>query len=972
MAKTNTDFGMADAVLAAVARLYAAPSSSPSDRAAAASADAWLRDFQKSPDAWKVAETLLRSDAVAFEPLLFAAQTLRQKTRYDMAQIETSSQRILLRDTLIALLIHHRLNSPAVIRQLSLALASLSAHLKDQEWPDPVQTVAEVFRAQQDWPILIQILSALPYEYEGPSTDSSFFLDREEVSARRQAVIFSNSSNVLHSVTMILQECGKTNLDLVKQCLDCIRAWLEAGDISLEKMAGSQFISGTFSYLLAPDQDEGVYDAAVELLCEITRRAGSRLSGNRDAQNVLPLVEQLFGGFSSLGPQLSHAIAQEDEEKIRALCSLFVNAGESFMSLIFTNWNSWQIIVAAILACTSVPMLEIVAITFQFWMILADEVESQIKIPSTNATQSTLSRPDTASLIEVFRRLNDVMIRHLHYPANIEQWVAKDRDDFRDFRHNMGDVLKSCVLVLGEEEALARPFAILKSYAIDPTLGGIGGALDPNVPWQHIEAPLFALRTIGRNIPDSESAVLPSIMALLPQLPAHPKVRHAAILVIGRYAGWTRLHPDYIPYQMTFISKGFEDEESVSAAAQSLKFLCDECGDQLIDYLSQLHPFYMTAVSKMGREDRRDVIEALAHVIKHVPAGPSSDPTTADQTKVLHMFCLPIAQRLHEIGVGASAQQNPELGKDLETEICDLIELFKIFMCNSRAADGDSVRQPYSALFDDMWPVLSSLLSFRNGKVITAISKLIVRCVNSLEDHFRQSVLAILPQLVAIFQLTECSAVVWAISNALPLFSGANAQLAGEIHTIVQSISQTAFKCVQEANGKIENISPVIEDYFLLLGSFTKSLPLVVLKSPLLPSFFECAIACMHIQQFDTWLALYSNFLATLLGLASPIPSSKATEKAAIPAHLLAPLSQTVRTFATPFLSGLMTGLAHTFPHREDISSETGSGTCVIGAVVVGFCDALADGEGVQALLGACESAADAELARELLVKVVG
>ncbi|KAJ3377611.1 Nuclear import receptor [Entophlyctis sp. JEL0112] len=980
---------LTDAVLAAVARLYAAPSSLPSSAAAdAAAADLWLRDFQKSPDAWKVAECLLRSDAVAFEPLLFAAQTLRQKTRYDMAQIETSAQRILLRDTLIALLIHHRSNSRAIVRQLSLALASLSTHLKHQEWPDPIQTVVEIFRAEQDWPILIQILSALPYEYESPPTESSLFLDREDASARRQTVIFANSSNVLHSVLMILQKCGKTNPDLEKQSLDCIRAWLEAGDVALDKVSATPLIPVTFSYLLEADQDEGVYDAAVDILCEIIRRAGSRISGNRESPSTFPLVEQLFAGFSSLGPQLSNAIAQTDEEKIRALCTLFVYAGESFMNLILTNWDSWQIIVAAILACTSIRELEIVAITFQFWMIFADEVESQIKNPSNPRLQSSPHQPDNASLLEIFRRLNDVMIGHLHYPANVEQWVAKERDEFRDFRHNMGDVLKACVLVLGEKEALARPYAILKSFVTDPNLGGSGGALDPSVPWQSIEAPLFALRTIGRNISDSESTVLPAIMSMLPQLPSHPKVRYAAILVIGRYAGWTRLHPEYIPYQMTFISKGFEDAESVSAAAQSLKYLCDECGDvspsqkiclrkfyikhqQLVGYLSQLHPFYMSAVKQMGREDRRDVVAALAHVIKHVPAAPSSDPNAPDLLKVLQMFCSPIAQRLNEIDVSGSAQNVSELRKDLQAEVCDLIDQFTIFMSNAMPVDPNfSGRHPYSALFEDMWPLLRFLLFSRDAKVITAISKLIVKCVNSLKEHFRESVFVILPQLAATFQLTECSAVIWAASNALPLFSGANGQIVSELHSFVQNISHKAFECILDANGKIENISPVIEDFFLLLGSFTKTFPQVVLESPLLPSFLGCAIACMHIQQFDTWLALYSNFLATLLALASPISSAR--ERPPIPAHLLAPLNEAVRTNSAPFTSALMTGLVNTFPHREDISGEGGRDLYVVGAIVVGFCDALAGAEGVQTILRACESVGDAELAREVAVKLIG
>ena len=64
--------------------------------------------------------------------------------------------------------------------------------------------------------------------------------------------------------------------------------------------------------------------------------------------------------------------------------------------------------------------------------------------------------------------------------------------------------------------------------------------------------------------------------------------------------------------------------------------------------MSQLHPFYTNIVGIIDREDRRDVTAALAHVIKHVPIV-TPDPSQPNMLKVLEMFCLPIAQRLHEI-----------------------------------------------------------------------------------------------------------------------------------------------------------------------------------------------------------------------------------------------------------------------------------------------------------------------------------
>ena len=99
------------------------------------------------------------------------------------------------------------------------------------------------------------------------------------------------------------------------------------------------------------------------------------------------------------------------------------------------------------------------------------------------------------------------------------------------------------------------------------------------VSWQEIEAPLFSLRSVGAEVDTSDEAVIPKIMDLLPTLPDHSRVRYAAILVISRYSEWTNRHPDYIQYQLQFISSGFEsgDSEVLAAAAQAMKYLCQDC-----------------------------------------------------------------------------------------------------------------------------------------------------------------------------------------------------------------------------------------------------------------------------------------------------------------------------------------------------------------------------------------------------------
>jgi transportin-3 len=113
------------------------------------------------------------------------------------------------------------------------------------------------------------------------------------------------------------------------------------------------------------------------------------------------------------------------------------------------------------------------------------------------------------------------MIKHIHYPTDMNSWTLAEKDEFREFRHDMGDVLKDCVRILGEDEALSLALDLLSPFINND------GSLPQNIQWQTIEAPLFSLRAMGSEISKKESTWMPKIMQLIPSLPAHPKVRYS-------------------------------------------------------------------------------------------------------------------------------------------------------------------------------------------------------------------------------------------------------------------------------------------------------------------------------------------------------------------------------------------------------------------------------------------------------------
>lgn len=117
----------------------------------------------------------------------------------------------------------------------------------------------------------------------------------------------------------------------------------------------------------------------------------------------------------------------------------------------------------------------------------------------------------------------------------------EQEDKFKEFRYEMGDVLKDCCAVAGATKALQVPFEQIQNI-ISNSQGH----------WQYLEAPLFSMRTMAKEVPLKENTILPTIMSYLVQLPEHPKIRYAATLVLGRYTEWTSKHPEFLEPQLNY------------------------------------------------------------------------------------------------------------------------------------------------------------------------------------------------------------------------------------------------------------------------------------------------------------------------------------------------------------------------------------------------------------------------------------
>ena len=355
---------------------------------------------------------------------------------------------------------------------------------------------------------------------------------------------------ILRSYVEILPFSGVTHA-VQSQVFDCLRSWLVAGEIAPTDLAETPLFPFAFEALTSDD----LFDAAVDVICELIHET-------QEIDENMPVIELIVPRVIAIKPLIRDH--RDDPEKIRGYARILSEAGETYRLLLLLHTESFFPIVEAIGECSAYPDLDIVPITFPFWMRLG---------------QSIGKKPSVSPLfLDAYNSLMEVIIRHLHFPPDFSAMVGQEAENFRSFRHVMGDTLKDCCFVLGTDTCLLA--------ALQQISAALTRRADA-ISWQEIEAPLFAMRSMGAEVDPLDDSAVPKIMNLIPSLPNHPRVRYAALLIISRYTEWINMHPEYIQFQLQYIATGFEDQDSevCAAAGQALKYLCQDC--------KQVPRFYM-------------------------------------------------------------------------------------------------------------------------------------------------------------------------------------------------------------------------------------------------------------------------------------------------------------------------------------------------------------------------------------------
>ncbi|KAG0312190.1 Nuclear import receptor [Linnemannia gamsii] len=782
----------------AIDALYHAPSNE-----AKKEASRWLEDFQAKQEAWQIAVMLLTAETVGLEAHVFGAQTMRRKIVDDFQDLDATSRKQ-LHTSLLNISFQHKASAKIIRTQLCLSLAALA--LRMLEWEQPVRHMISLYGSNtEDLPYLLEFLTVLPEDVNDSRCPS---LTDEEYRSRADELLTQNANEILKMLVLYMESSGG-DTKLQEAVFRCFLSWLRSGDIATSSLSKNPLLAFSFKALQMPE----LFDTAVDVVCELIYQT-------KDIEESMPVIEEIYPNLLPLRQEIVQSLEDDNEGNIRGYCKIFVEAGECYLSLVVRHTDHFRGIVEGIAECTSFHDLDVVPMTFRFWYQLADELRKN--------EEARLKYQD------VYEKLVDVMIKHLHYPDDMDSWSAKQRDDFKDFRHVMGDVLKDCCLILGSRIPLGKAYMQITE-----------AAQKTPPKWQEVEAPLMALRSMGAQVEPEENEVLPEIMKLLGQLPPHPKIKYAATLVIARYGSWTDKHPEFIQYQLRFISEGFENEDVVAASALAMKLLCKECSTHLLNYLNELHGFFMNVTKKLKGLDLWEVTEAVAHVIAAVP--------NAELAQVFRMFCAPIAQQLAVLASKTAATQEEDIPL-----IIDNITQLKIFFETVNPQVAPTEAHPCIPIVQELWPIMDSLAD-RIGGVDDA-SRPLAGCWRSIVISYRTHYAPLLPvtmtRLIKSFEQTGLGQYLWVSSRVVREFGEQNP---GAAIQFVEGLSVSMWQILQKYANQFNEIPDVVEDYFNLVSDTMVACPREYLHSALFPTVFDAMDASLTLKEQYSLTAVFRH-----------------------------------------------------------------------------------------------------------------
>ena len=749
------------------------------------------------------------------------------------------------------------------------------------EWKDVLSVVVSTLGSAYAV-CLLEFLHVLPEEVtEGRKIN----LTEDELQDRTKELLQDNAEMVLR----LLANYAQSSDDAAKnpQLMECITSWIR--EVPLNEIVNTPLMD----VIMNAVQSDESFDAAVETWCAI-------LKETREVDESIEIINKLYPRLATLQSRIQKTAEEEDWETYKGLTRIFAEAGEAWVMLMVKDPEKYRAMAECILECCARDKeRDSLSQTFYFWSELKQYV--------------TLERYMEARLqyVDIYSKLVDIMIGHLEFPesdtADSFEGDREAEEKFREFRHQMGDVLKDCCEVIGVTECLQKSYVLIEKWVNDHGAEASQGKVPK---WQKLEAPLFSMRAMGRMVPHDENIMLPRLIPLIVQIPNHDKVRFQAVMALGRYTEWTAKHPDTLQSQLNFIMECFshEDQEVVKAAALSFKYFCLDCAELLRDFMSQLQQFYETNLDSLPSNSQEEVTEGVAAVLNKQPLD--------NLYSSFKLCCNPVVNRLMAMAQAATT-------KEQKLVIADKLNLITIFVQQVRPEVDPGQPHPAVQYCQEMFPILAAVCE--RFIDFTPIVERVCRCWRYQVLSYRTHTSPMLPQLAdklsAGFNASRQGCFLWATDSIVREFSDVSSVVTPDtVDAIYTFYEQQATAFMRALNDMPpEELPDVIEDFFRLTTDVLLYHPNRLVVADLMSTILRAASTSLTLLKEEPIMATL-HFLRDFLAYGSDnAPASRFQEDGQYqnvpnPPQVQAAVRKLTLAEGEQMVQRCLTGMMYTFP----------------------------------------------------------
>lgn len=537
-----------------------------------------LKAWQKQGIAWHAALYSLQAaqdgsipdQSTAMHVALFALETLRNKVELDWRTVPES-----LPAELRWALLHLTMQAASIpamqvlARTAARAFAALAAQWTQWGQPAPVATILAQCAACK----LGGRGEPLPgtCEWTAPGFTAASMLLRELIETAEGMNRTRLPSSAQERLSVSCQAAAGYVLEGLDSAVPLIQA---QGDESLVVALAETWRSWA---LRCPDGPAGVMVSPVlPLLVHALSLDGSSQAADSAAYSLIvladhynghssdPLQQRLLEAMLGLDRACTAAIQDEDVEVLERFARVWAHLGERWAHTLLTTPALAAPYCQLVLRCTQCAEFEVCSLTLPFWV----EVGHQWKTLMDRRSEAAAAAQ--RSMRPVQQHAVSALVRALQFPADADAWTSDKLYDFKHaHRYDVADALLLLAQALGIQQVLAviahQLDAQFLAYSATsgqgkhvteqeltglPPLSAQAGMPVVAGTWQGLEAALYAIRAVAREVPHTESAVLAGLLrqSTMSRMPHHePEVMATLFRTIARYAEWMAAQADSTP-----------------------------------------------------------------------------------------------------------------------------------------------------------------------------------------------------------------------------------------------------------------------------------------------------------------------------------------------------------------------------------------------------------------------------------------